>query len=68
MIRLFDENDVNLGEMKFGEAYNLAMDLEKDIVLRNVRTTPPVMKIMNYRLELLKRLFKKLGREINQKD
>ena len=68
VIRLFDENDVNLGEMKFGEAYNLAMDLEKDIVLRNVRTSPPVMKIMNYRLELLKRLFKKLGREINQKD
>lgn len=68
VIRLFDENDENLGEMKFGEAYNLAMDLEKDIVLRNVRTNPPVMKIMNYRLELLKRLFKKLGREINQKD
>ena len=68
IIRLYDENNVNLGDMKFGEAYNLAMDLEKDVVLRNTKTDPPVVKIMNYRLELLKRLFKKLGREINQKD
>ena len=65
IIRLFDENNVNLGDMKFGEAYNLAMDLEKDIALRNSKTDPPVVKIMNYRLELLKRLFKKLGKEIN---
>ena len=68
VIRLFDENNVNLGDMLFGEAYNLAKDLEKDIVLRNTKTDPPVCKIMNYRLELLKRLFKKLGKEINQKD
>ena len=65
VVKLFDENNVDLGEMKFGEAYNLAMELEKDIVLRNDKTNPPVMKIMNYRLELLKRLFKKLGKEIN---
>ena len=65
VIRLFDENNVNLGDMKFGEAYTLAVKLKKDIVLRNFKTDPPVMKIMNYRLELLKRLFKKLGREIN---
>ena len=68
IIRLFDENNVNLGDMSFGEAYKLAKDLEKDVVLRNAKTEPPVVKIMNYRLELLKRLFKKLGREINQKD
>ena len=51
--------------MKFGEAYNLAMDNDKDVVLRNDKTDTPVVKIMNYRLELLKRLFKKLGKEIN---
>ncbi len=51
--------------MKFGEAYNIAVDNEKDIVQRNAKTDPPVVKIMNYRLELLKRLFKKLGKEIN---
>ena len=65
IVRLYDENNVQLGDMKFGEAYSLAMELEKDIVLRNAKTSPPVMKIMNYRLELLKRLFKKLGKEIN---
>ena len=51
--------------MKFGEVYSLAMDNNKDVVLRNDKTDPPVVKIMNYRLELLKRLFKKLGKEIN---
>ena len=68
IIKLYDENNVELGEMMFGEAYDLAMENNKDIVLRNDKTSPPVMKIMNYRLELLKRLFKKLGKEINQKD
>ena len=44
------------------------MSLKKDIVLRNVKTDPPITKIMNYKLELLKRLFKKLGKDVNKKE
>lgn len=44
------------------------MNLSKDIVLRNVKTDPPICKIMNYKMELLKRLFKKLGRDVGAKD
>jgi hypothetical protein len=38
------------------------------VVLRNAKTDPPVVKIMNYKKELLKRLFKKLGKEMESKD
>ena len=48
--------------MTFGEAEESAYSAKKDIVLRNERADPPVCKITNYRKELLKRLFKKLGR------
>ena len=44
------------------------MALKKDIVLRNAKTDPPITKIMNYKLELLKRLFKKLGKDVNKKE
>ena len=54
--------------MKFGEAYSLAMSLNKDIVLRNSKTDVPIVKIMNYKLQLLKRLFKKLGKDVVGKD
>ena len=54
--------------MKFGEAFTLALSLKKDIVLRNHRVDPPVAKIMNYKLELLKKLFKKLGKDVGKKD
>ncbi len=37
-------------------------------MLRNANVTPPIVKIMNYKKELLKRLFKKLGKEIEEKD
>jgi len=57
-----------IGDMKFGEAYSAAMHVKKDIVLRNHKTDPPVLKIMNYKLELLKRLFKKLGKDVSKKD
>jgi translation initiation factor IF-3 len=51
--------------MKFGEAYGQAIGLKKDIVLRNAKTDPPICKIMNYKLELLKKLFKKLGKDLS---
>ena len=54
--------------MKFGEAYTQALGLKKDIVLRNAKTEPPICKIMNYKLELLKKLFKKLGKDLGKKD
>lgn len=50
--------------MSFGEGFELAMSLGKDIVLRNKGTDPPVMKIMDYKVELVKRVFKKLGKEV----
>jgi translation initiation factor IF-3 len=67
-VRVFDENDVLVGLMKFGEAYSIAMGLKKDIVLRNTKTDVPIVKIMNYKLQLLKRLFKKLGKDTEEKD
>lgn len=45
-----------------------AMGAKKDLVLRNAKIDPPVVKIMNYKKELLKRLFKKLGKQMDEKD
>jgi len=42
--------------------------VKKDIVLRNQKNDPPIVKIMNYKLELLKKLFRKLGKDIVSKD
>lgn len=36
--------------------------------MRNAKNDPPVVKIMNYKMELLKRLFKKLGTESAKTD
>jgi len=47
---------------------NQSLGLKKDLVLRNWRTDPPVVKIMNYKMQLLKRLFKKMGREAQDVD
>lgn len=64
VVRVYDENEQLVGDLKFGEAYSLAMSLNKDIVLRNNKGETPIMKIMNYKKELLKRLFKKLGKDV----
>lgn len=65
VVRVYDENEQIIGDMKFGEAFSQAMALKKDIVLRNAKTDPPICKIMNYKLELLKKLFKKLGKDLS---
>lgn len=39
------------------------MSAKKDLVLRNEKSDPPVCKIMLYKMELLKKLFKKLGKK-----
>jgi len=67
-VNLFDQNNVNIGIMSFEEGFALAASLGKDIVLRNKATDPPVMKIMDYKVELIKRVFKKLGKEIKGND
>lgn len=45
-----------------------ARSAKKDLVLRNGKSDPPVAKIMLYKMELLKRLFKKLGRQTEDKE
>ena len=68
MVKCFDENDTLLGEMTLREAQMAADSAKKDLVLRNQKISPPVVKVMNYKKELLKRLFKKLGKEMEDKD
>jgi translation initiation factor IF-3 len=62
---VFDENEVLIGDIKFSDALATARTYNKDLVLRNAKTEPPICKIMNYKMELMKRLFKKLGRKTN---
>jgi translation initiation factor IF-3 len=63
VVKCFDENDTRLGEMTLREAQLAAKSANKDLVLRNEKIDPPVVKMMNYKKELLKRLFKKMGNE-----
>ena len=67
-VKVYDENDQLLGVMTFREAMLAAESSKKDVVLRNHKLDPPVVKIMNYKKELLKRLFKKLGKQMEEKD
>ena len=62
-VKVYDENDVLMGELTFGEALASAQSAKKDLVLRNDKSDPPVCKIMLYKMELLKKLFKKLGKQ-----
>jgi len=68
LVTCFDENDQNLGTMSLRDAKLAAINAQKDVVLRNDKLDPPIVKIMNYKKELLKRLFKKLGKDVKEKD
>lgn len=68
IVNCYDENDTPLGNMTLRDSKLAAESAKKDVVLRNSKIDPPVVKIMNYKKELLKRLFKKLGKEIETKD
>ena len=57
-----------LGDLSFGEALASAKGANKDLVLRNDKSDPPVCKIMLYKMELLKKLFKKLGRQQTEEE
>ena len=67
-MNVYDENNVNIGNMSYAEAFDLAASLGKDLVLRNSATDPPLVKIMDYKVELIKRVFKKLGKEVKGSD
>ena len=62
-VRVYDENDQLIGDLTFQEALTSAHSAKKDLVLRNDKSDPPVCKIMLYKMELLKKLFKKLGKQ-----
>jgi len=62
-VRVYDENDQLIGDLTFQEALTSAQSAKKDLVLRNDKSEPPVCKIMLYKMELLKKLFKKLGKQ-----
>ena len=63
IVRVYDENDQLIGDLSFQEALTSAQSAKKDLVLRNDKSEPPVCKIMLYKMELLKKLFKKLGKQ-----
>ena len=64
LVNVYDEQDKFLGKQFFGEALKHAQEIGKDIILRNEKVTPPVVKIMKYKVELVKRLMKKLGKTV----
>jgi len=64
LVNVYDESDKFLGKQTFGEALNHAQDIGKDVILRNDKVVPPVVKIMKYKVELVKRLMKKLGKTV----
>lgn len=61
VVRVYDEQDQLIADMSFEEAFSQAKAMKKDVVLRNARTEPPVVKITNYRKDLMRKLFTKLG-------
>ena len=63
---MFDENNMLMGDMQFKDAFSAAKTLDRDLVLRNDKLVPPVVKIMRYRNEILQKLFEKLGKDLEQ--
>ena len=59
-VKCYNENDQLLGNKTFEQALEEAKLNNKDVVLRNDKLVPPVVKIMKYRVELIKRLLKKI--------
>lgn len=67
-VRVFDENDSALGVMQLFEARKVASENKKDLVLRNFKANPPIVKVMHYRKELIKRLMKAQPEQKTTKD
>jgi translation initiation factor IF-3 len=68
VVSVYDENDKLLGQRILKDLKTYAYGMNKDIVLRNEKSTPPVVKVMRYRIELVKRLMKKLGRNVDKSE
>lgn len=62
IVKTFNENDDLLGNKTLAEVFDDARELGKDVVLRNEKSNPPVVKIMRYKIELVKRLLRKLSK------
>jgi translation initiation factor IF-3 len=66
VVSVYDENDKFLTNMSLKEAKELASSNNKDLVLRNSKVTPAVVKVMRYKAELIKRLLQKVGKNIGR--
>lgn len=62
VVKCYDENENFLGNKTLGEVEDDANEIGKDVVLRNDKTNPPIVKIMRYKIELIKRLLRKLSK------
>lgn len=62
VVTVYDENDKLLGHKNLIDIQNYANEMKKDVVLRNNNVQPPVVKVMKYKIQLLKRLIKKLSK------
>ena len=62
IVKCFNENDQFLGEKQLKDVFEEAKEINKDVVLRNDKLTPPIVKVMRYKIELMKRLLKKLSK------
>eukprot|EP00340_Litonotus_pictus_P007900 CAMPEP_0170529528 /NCGR_PEP_ID=MMETSP0209-20121228/24527_1 /TAXON_ID=665100 ORGANISM="Litonotus pictus, Strain P1" /NCGR_SAMPLE_ID=MMETSP0209 /ASSEMBLY_ACC=CAM_ASM_000301 /LENGTH=456 /DNA_ID=CAMNT_0010821593 /DNA_START=94 /DNA_END=1464 /DNA_ORIENTATION=+ len=62
IVRAYTESDILIGDKPLKDALDYAKDIQKDLVLRNEKTNPPIVKVMRYKLELMKRLLKKLSK------
>ena len=62
MVACYDENDRLIGNKLLRDAFNFASEQKKDVVLRNDKSEMPIVKIIKYRIELIKRLIKKFSK------
>ncbi len=66
IVACYDENDKLIGNKTLREAFNFASDHMKDVVLRSEKSDVPIVKIIRYRIELLKRLIKKYSKNVKK--
>jgi translation initiation factor IF-3 len=66
IVTVYDESDKLQGQKSMKELKEYVNSVNKDIVLRNDKSTPPIVKVMRYRVELVKRLMKKLGKKVDK--
>jgi translation initiation factor IF-3 len=66
IVSVYDENEKFMTNMSLGEARDFARSQNKDLVLRNSKSSPVIVKVMKYKAELIKRLLKKVGKNIGR--